>query len=81
MQDSFFKPVKSVCQILSEYSVDYLLVGGVAVALHGYFRYSKTASGEIAEKVDVDLWYNPSYTNYFKLLRALEALGKGCSKI
>lgn len=80
MESSFAASIKLVCQTLNQCKVDYLLVGGAAVALHGYFRYSTTASGEIAEKIDLDIWYNPSYTNYFNLLGALEELGKDVAK-
>ena len=57
------------------HSVEYLVVGGTAVALHGYFRRSHDQSGRLIEKHDLDFWYNPTYENYFKLLNALEELG------
>jgi hypothetical protein len=50
------------------HSVEYLVVGGTAVALHGYFRQSHDPSGQLMEKHDLDFWYNPTYDNYFKLL-------------
>jgi hypothetical protein len=56
--------------------VQYLTIGGSAVALHGYERMSKKSSGEDAEVVDLDFWYNPTYDNYFRLLNALERLGQ-----
>jgi len=28
----------AVCKVLRDYSVEYLIVGGTAVALHAYFR-------------------------------------------
>lgn len=56
-----------------------MIVGGTAVALHGYFRHSTLSSGTIAEKPDLDFWYNPSYANYFNLLNALDALGQDVS--
>ena len=37
---------------------------------------SKKSSGEDAQVVDLDFWYNPAYANYFKLLNALEKLGQ-----
>lgn len=64
-----------VCKILNMHSVEYLVVGGTAVALHGYFRQSHDSSGQLMEKHDLDFWYNPTYDNYFKLLNALEELG------
>ena len=30
---------------------------------------------EIFNKPDLDFWYNPTYENYFNLLKALEELG------
>jgi len=53
-----------------------MIVGGTAVALHGYFRYSLNQAGIITDKPDLDFWYNPTYDNYFKLLNALEELGQ-----
>jgi Na+/glutamate symporter len=40
----------NVCRILQKYNVEYMLIGGTAVALHGYYRHSVTLSGEITEK-------------------------------
>ncbi len=70
----------TVCRLLSKYSVEYLIVGGTAVALHGYFRLSASFAGVPAEKPDLDFWYNPSYKNYFNLLNAIEALGQDVSE-
>lgn len=53
-----------------------MIVGGTAVALHGYFRHSTISSGVVAYKPDLDFWYNPSYKNYFCLLEALQELGQ-----
>ena len=53
-----------------------MIVGGMAVALHGYFRRSINTSGSLAEKPDFDFWYNPTYENQFQLLNALEELGE-----
>lgn len=56
-----------------------MIIGGTAVALHGYHRYTTTSSGATADKPDLDFWYNPSYTNYFNLLNASEAIGQDVS--
>ena len=80
MENSLFDTIRKVCATLNEYSVEYMIVGGTAVALHGYFRYSTISSGEIADKPDLDFWYNPTYENYFNLLNALEALGQDVSR-
>ncbi len=52
-----------------------MLVGGAAVALNGYYRLSKTSAGELTEKPDIDIWYNPTYENYYKILKVMEELG------
>jgi len=68
--------ILKVCSILIKNNVEYLIVGGTAVALYGYFRWSLDTTGKISEKYDLDIWYNPTYPNYFKLLDALEELGQ-----
>ena len=65
-----------VFHILNGHGVQYLVVGGTAVIYYGDFRKSQRASGEEVDKPDLDLWYNPTYANYFKLLDAIEELGK-----
>lgn len=76
MESSLTDSILSVCRTLNKFSVEYIIVGGTAVALHGYYRHSINITGEIAEKPDLDFWYNPTYDNYFKLLNALEDLGQ-----
>ena len=38
MDKSLAESILSVCKILNKYSVQYLISGGTAVALHGYLR-------------------------------------------
>ena len=57
-------------------AVQYLIVGGTAVAFHGYFRWSQNSSDNPTDKFDFDIWYNPTYDNYFKLLNSLTDLGQ-----
>ena len=66
----------NVGRTLNNHRVEYLIVGGTAVAYYGYFRHSITMSGLPADRPDVDIWYNPSYSNYFNLLDALADLGQ-----
>jgi hypothetical protein len=68
--------ILAVCKALNKFSVEYIIVGGTAVALHGYFRRSTNAAGNLIDKPDLDFWYNPTYDNYFKLLNTLEELGQ-----
>ena len=72
---SLIECVKHNCKILNKYEVEYLLVGGTAVAIHGYSRLSKAPDGTVLGKHDLDFWYNPTYENYFKLLKALKEIG------
>ena len=45
--------------------VEYLIIGGVAVNIHGFPR----ATG------DPDIWYNPTKENFKKLLEAIRDFG------
>ena len=76
MEKSLTDIILQVCKTLNKNDVQYLIVGGTAVAFHGYFRWSQNSSGLPTEKFDLDIWYNPNYDNYFKLLKALAELGQ-----
>ncbi len=58
-------------QLLSDYKVEYLIIGGAAVNVHGYTR----ATG------DLDIWYNPTPENFKKLLNSIEAFGFDVSPV
>lgn len=70
----------AVCSTLERCHVNYMLVGGTAVALHGHYRHSMGPMGQPAEKPDIDIWFSPTYENYHHLLIALEALGSDVSE-
>jgi hypothetical protein len=76
MHKTVGESILTVCNALKKFQVEYLIADGTAVAMYGYFRWSHKPSGEVAEKFDLDIWYNPTYENYFKLLNALEHLGQ-----
>jgi hypothetical protein len=80
MESSLTDSILTVCRTLNKFSVEYIIVGGTAVALHGFYRHSMNVGGEIAEKPDLDFWYNPTYDNYFRLLDALEELGQDVTR-
>ncbi len=80
MANSTSDSLLTVCKLLQKHQVQYLLVGGTAVALNGYFRLSINDSGELTEKPDIDVWYNPTYQNYFKLIGVIEELGYDVSE-
>jgi hypothetical protein len=70
----------AVCSILNKHEAEYLVVGGSAVTLHGYFRQSVNAAGMTVDRPDLDYWYNPTYGNYFKILKVLKELGQDVAK-
>lgn len=80
MQSKITNRITEVCKALNNHSVKYLIVGGTAVAFHGYFRWSVDSNGLASEKFDLDFWYNPTYENYFNLLNALSDLGQEVGK-
>lgn len=56
---------KEFVESLNANRVHYLVVGGYAVALHGYPRYTK----------DMDIWIERTPENAARLLKALEQFG------
>lgn len=50
MNKNIAENIIMVCNALTKYSVEYLIVGGTAVAVHGYFRWSYDQAGSLAEK-------------------------------
>jgi len=50
---------------LNKAKVEYILVGGYAVILHGYNRTTG----------DLDVWINPTKTNYNRLIQAFSYFG------
>ena len=58
---------KEFIHSLNDNGVRYLVVGGYAVALHGYPRYTK----------DMDVWVDMTSENASKILKALDQFGFG----
>jgi predicted nucleotidyltransferase len=58
---------KEFIQSLNDNGVRYLIVGGYAVALHGYPRYTK----------DIDVWLWLDVQNATQMMKALEQFGFG----
>ena len=65
MLNLFNKDFLDFLQLLDKNNVDFLLVGGYAVILHGYAR----STG------DMDLWVNQNEENYSKLKKVYEEFG------
>jgi hypothetical protein len=63
----FSQDFKEFIQFLNDHDVHYLVVGGYAVAVHGYPRYTK----------DIDIWIESSQENATKLMAALDQFGFG----
>jgi hypothetical protein len=61
------KDFKEFVELLNSTSVEYLLVGGYALAAHGHPRYTG----------DIDIWINPTTLNVRRLLQVLHAFGFG----
>ena len=59
------KDFKEFIKLLNENNVEYLVVGGYAVAYHGYPRYTG----------DLDIWFNPTTENVEKILNVLVEFG------
>jgi hypothetical protein len=79
METNLKKSLLTVCSLLQKHNVLYMLIGGTAVALNGYYRISVNMAGELTDKPDIDMWYNPTYNNYFNILKVLEDLGEDIS--
>ena len=58
---------KEFIELLNDNGVRYLVVGGYAVALHGYPRYTK----------DIDIWIDMTPENAARMMAALEQFGFG----
>ncbi len=61
------KDFKEFIELLNKHKVRYLVVGGYAVAFHGYPRYTK----------DFDVWIDLSYENAKAVVNALDEFGFG----
>lgn len=61
------KDFKEFIKLLNENKVQYLVVGGYAVNLHGYPRYTK----------DIDFWIWLKSENIQKLIQAIKDFGFG----
>jgi predicted nucleotidyltransferase len=65
MANIFNEHFQDFIQSLNDNGVEYVLVGGMAVILHGYVR----GTG------DMDVWVNKTGDNYSKLVKAFRQFG------
>lgn len=56
---------KEFVGLLNKHKVEYLIVGGYAVGIHGYPRYTG----------DLDVWISPTVGNAQKIVRVLNDFG------
>ena len=63
----FNQDFKEFFESLNDNNVHYLVVGGYAVAFHGYPRFTK----------DIDIWVEQSHENSHALILAIEQFGMG----
>lgn len=61
------KDFREFVELLNSTNVEYLLVGGYALAAHGHPRYTG----------DIDFWVNPTEDNAARLMSALTQFGFG----
>jgi hypothetical protein len=59
------RDLKEFIELLNSHSVDYLVVGGHAVAFHGHPRYTG----------DIDFWIRATPENAERVLKVLAAFG------
>lgn len=67
MSISFNQDFREFLGFLASNGVEYLVIGGYAVAVHGHPRYTK----------DLDVWIRSSLENVAKVISALKAFGFG----
>ena len=65
MGNIFHDDFRDFIKALNNQQVEYILVGGYSVILHGYARTTG----------DIDIWVNPTIDNYNKLLKAFHEFG------
>ena len=65
------KDFREFIELLNQNDVKYLIVGGYAVAVHGYPRYTK----------DIDIWIFTDESNLKKIIKAINDFGFKSSNI
>jgi len=65
------KDFNDLLSLLNDYGAEYLVIGGYAVAAHGYPRFTS----------DLDIWTNPDVTNADRVCQALLKYGIHPSKL
>ncbi len=63
--------VEDFFKLMNANGVEYVIIGGVAVNIHGYSRTTG----------DLDIWYNPIKKNFEKLLKTISDFGYDTSEL
>lgn len=71
MSNIFNEDFRDFIKCLNKWEVEYMLVGGYAVILHGYRRTTG----------DMDIWVNRTKSNHSKLITAMHEFGLPTSDI
>lgn len=71
MNNIFNQDFKELISLLNQHEVEYILVGGYAVILHGYVRTTG----------DLDLWLNRTSENYSRFILAANEFGLPTSEM
>jgi hypothetical protein len=67
----FQKDLREFVELLIKHKAEYLIVGGYAVGVHGYPRYTG----------DLDIWLNPSIENAQKIVLTVNEFGFSSLKL
>ena len=70
---SLIKVLQEITTNLNTHQVEYLIVGGTAVNIHGYHRISMGLPPGV--DFDIDIWYKPTIENFIKLSKAIQSIG------
>lgn len=65
----YYKGIKLLGKALADHKVDYLFVGGVAIAFYGKARPSVGLQKDVL--YDIDIWYKATTTNFYNLSQAI----------
>ena len=63
----FSQDFSEFVRLLNQHNVEYLIVGGYAVGIHGHPRYTG----------DLDIWLNPTPENSLKIIQCINKFGFG----
>lgn len=81
MYSAFTEHILNICKTLNANGVQFIIVGGTATGFHGFNRMTMDQFGLPTEKHDFDFWFNPTYENYYNILKAMKSLGKDVSRL